>query len=176
MVSDASPVGGEAKRHGIAVLSSLASVALFVAALAQLVTLANRFLPLGLPPWSGTYDVEFQPITGVLAVVVAVGTLLRSRAARTILTGVGIGGFLAAALWPPWAMLDTEHPVPAWIGFFILALMGGSLAAGWREHRISTGRSLLWQIVAGGGIGWALVYGVLVLVLVWVVLSSPFTM
>jgi hypothetical protein len=167
--------GGEVSGRGLSVLSILAAAALIVAGLAQLVTLANRFVPLGLPSWSGPFDVEFQPITGVLAVVVAVGTLLRSSTARTILTGLGIGGFLAVALWPPWAMLDTEHPVPAWIGLFIIVFMGASLATGWRERRISTGHNLLWQVVAGGGIGWALVYGVLVLTLVWVVLTSPMT-
>jgi hypothetical protein len=90
-------------------------------------------------------------------------------------TGLGLGGFVGVALWPPWAMLDTGHPVPAWIGLIIIVLMGASLAAGWREQRISTGRNLLLQIVAGVGIGLALSYSVLVLVLLWVVVTTPMT-
>ena|ERR1700682_5670457 len=171
MTVDASTVSAAAKRDGPPVLSALASAALFVAGLAQLGTFASRFLMPSWPQWSGPYDVEFQPISGVLALVVAVGTLLRSRTARTVVIGVGLGGFVGLALWPPWAMLDTGHPIPAWIGLLILVLMGASLAAGWREQRISTGRNLLWQIVAGAGVGLALSCSVLVLMLVWVVMT-----
>jgi hypothetical protein len=173
---DASTVGAEAKHDGPPVLSILASAALFIAAMIQLATLASRFLLPSWPQWSGLYDIEFQPISGVLAVVVGIATLLRSRTARTMVTGVGLGGLFSVALWPPWAMLDTEHPVPAWTGFFILVLMAASLAAGWREQRISTGRNLVLQVVGGGAIGWVVVYAVLILVLMWVVFTSTWTM
>jgi len=176
MAVDASAATVQAQRDGPHVLSILASVALFIAALIQLGTLASRFLLPSWPQWSGLYDIEFQPISGVLAVVVAIATLLRSRTARTMMTGVGIGGFLSVALWPPWAMLDTGHPVPAWTGFLILVCMCASLAAGWREQRISTGRNLVIQIVGGAAIGWAVVYAVLVAVLMWVIFTSTWTM
>jgi hypothetical protein len=175
MAVEASTVGTEAKSDGPPLLSILASAALFIAALIQLGTLASRFLLPSWPQWSGLYDTEFQPISGVLAVVVGIATLLRSRTARTMVTGVGLGGLFSVALWPPWAMLDTEHPVPAWTGFFILVLMGASLAAGWREQRISTGRNLVLQVVGGGAIGWAAVYAVLISLLIWTVFTSTWT-
>jgi len=172
---DASTVGAEAKHDGPPLLSILASAALFVAAFAQLGTLASRFLMPSWPQWSGLYDIEFQAISGVLAVIVGVGTLLGRPKERTIVAGLGLGGFVGVALWPPWAMLDTGHPVPAWVGLIIIVLMGASLGAGWREQRISTGHNLLLQIVAGVGIGLALSYSVLVLVLLWVVVTTPMT-
>jgi hypothetical protein len=168
MASDTSVVEGEAQRAGPPVLSILVSVALLIAALAQVAAWTGGY--------AGTSDIEFVPVTGVLAVVMASGALLRSRTARAIVIGAGIGGFCAVASWPPWAMLDADHPVPAWIGFFILVLMGALIAAGWRENRVSTGRELFWQLVVGGGIGWAAVYAVLVVILVWVVMSAPMSL
>jgi hypothetical protein len=173
MAVEASTV--KAKRDSRPVLTILASAALFASALVQIGTLASRFLMPSWPQWSGLYDIEFQAISAVLAVAVGVGAFLPSRRERTIVTGVGFGGFVGVALWPPWAMLDTGHPVPAWIGLLILVLMGASLSAGWREQGISKGRDLLWQIVAGVGIGLALTYSVLVVVLLWVVVTTPLT-
>jgi hypothetical protein len=143
------------------VLSRLVAVGLLLGALVQLGQLTLS-----------VYDEEFVGITCALAAAAGVATLLRSGTARMVVTAAAIGGFLSVAFWPPWAMLDTEHPSVAWTGLFVLALMGASLAAGWRERWLPTGSNIYWQLFAAAFGGWIAVYGVLFALLAWTLMTS----
>jgi hypothetical protein len=147
------------------VLSYLAAAGLLVAATVEAATVIVDFRPESL---------EFKSASCVLAVVAAVGTLLPQRTARAILTATAIGGLPAAALWPPYELLDTGHPVPAWTAFAILALTCASLAAGWREGRLPP-RNLGWLLFAGLAVGWVLVTALDVGLLIVAVMTSTWT-
>jgi hypothetical protein len=161
--SGAPPLASQVGRNGRRILSVLVSLGLFVAAAIQVVTLIDDFHPESL---------VFKVVTSALALVAGVGTLLPSPAARTILTAAGIGGLVAEALWPPWVLLDTAHPAPAWIAFLILVLTGASIAAGWRERRLAAGRTLKWLLLAGAAAGWAVVTAINVAMVVVVMLIA----
>jgi hypothetical protein len=144
------------------VLSRLAALGLFVGALVQLEQLFQSTL----------LDEEFLGITCALAAAAGVATLLRSGTARMVVTAAAIGGFVSVAFWPPWAMLDTEHPSVAWTGLAVLVLMGASLAAGWRERRLPTGSTIYWQLFAGAAAGFIVVFAILYALLAWALMTS----
>jgi len=144
------------------VLSRLVALGLFVGALVQLAQLSQFVL----------LDEEFLGITCALAAAAGIATLLLSGTARMVVTAAAIGGFLSAALWPPWAMLDTEHPSVGWTGSFILVLMGGSLAAGWRERPRPVGSNIYWQLFAGAAAGFVAVFAIFSALLTWALITS----